>query len=150
MIRTLPEGKPYSFVQARGERLLPAFVAAHLMDLANWHEWNTEPDGDFTFDYYELQGCCGPASPQLICEKSPIHFYLGYRDGATLHVYLGGAPVWVEASSRYLYTCAIPAALLPPEPDPSSWWAIEFEQGVHVYKIVVLPDTQVQEDFPHL
>jgi hypothetical protein len=147
LIQSIPEGNVYSFVQARGVRLLPAFVAAHLMDLANWYEWNSRPDGDFAFQYHELYGCAGPSLPQLFSEKEPIHFALGARDRATLHVYVGGAPVWIEASSKDLSTCAIPAALVP-EPDPATWWAIEFEQGVQVYKIAVLPDTQVRDDFP--
>ena len=149
MIRSLPTGQTYSFMWARGAQLLPAFVAAHLMDLANWHEWNQVPDGDFLFRYDELQGCCGPASPMQVSEKPPIFFALRERERATLHLYLGGAPVWIEASSRSLTTIAVAAALLP-EPDPSTWWAIAFEQGVQVYRIAVLPDTQVQDDFPQV
>ncbi len=118
----------------------PALVAARVQEIADVYGYES-------FTYHEVAGTIDDPGQDI---EKQINLWIAGSDDCNHDIHLGGSACWICPDNHYIFFHPIDPALLPKEPDLSTWWVIKHEDSLQVYKIAVRPEHQVEQGFPDL
>lgn len=112
--------------------LLPAFVQEILLRL--------KKEGHGSFAYEERTSTIHRAA----APGHLMNLWIASHDRVCRWLYMGGAAVWVEPDSHYVFFDPIPKKLLPQEPELTVWWLIYQDDyaPLIVCKIILVSTSQ--------